>query len=480
MDASAAGAPQRCGECGEFGIVPKDRHTANVVIGDFILKEELGEGSRGKVFLAWQRSLARQCAVKFLRANGDSDKNAFLTQARSAVRLIHPNILHCFSVGHTGENYYYAMEYVKGRNLGAMIRDGETLKPGVALDHVSHLVSALSQVWKQHRVAHKAITPRSVILTEEGDVKLADLGLTGIEARRPEGMAGERSTYASPELLREEKTDYRTDIFSLGIILYETIAGRNPYSEVDEDQIHGSRFKLPPLSEYVPDVPPRVAALVAKMTAADPADRHSSYESLIDEINLARLACPQSRLCQEHLRFAEVLRGDGLIQNSPATRRNRIMKAAALILIGSAAFMLGGFALGKLGQDKLEEGNVGMTGESSGSIDSGILRIAALLPDPDGYDVGKETVTLINSSTGRELNVHGFSLSDGTHTLRLKGRIAPGKRLVVKLPEESLVLANSGKSISLLDPNGLTIDEVSYTGEQVLPGREVEFEGPGG
>lgn len=234
----------------------------------------------GEVWLAEDRRLGRWVAIKLLRdgAAGGIDRE-IEREARLTARLQHPNIVAIYDVGHAGDRAYLVMEYVHGVSLRDLldIRGGR-LPEEEAVRYGRQMAEALAYAHGQG-VFHSDIKPENVLITEDGIAKAVDFGIaqtvnrtlsTG-EARSILGTIA----YLAPEVIQGEAPDARSDVYSLGITIYELVAGRLPFSGANPAAMAGQRLVRPPapLRAHAPDASPTLESILARALALAPADR---------------------------------------------------------------------------------------------------------------------------------------------------------------------------------------------------------------
>src|SRR5262249_4528146 len=217
-------------------------------IGVYQLAQELGRGGMGEVYLAYDARLGRHVALKLLPARYTEDAERvrrFQREARAASGLNHPNILTIFDIGQEEGRHYIATEYVEGRTLRSLV-GGAEMTLDKAIDVAMQIASALSAA-HQAGIVHRDIKPENVMLRPDGYVKVLDFGLAKLtESDSPprEGETGSSGSsvfetrtgvilgtvaYMSPEQAHGQKVDARSDLFSLGVVLYELITGSRPF-----------------------------------------------------------------------------------------------------------------------------------------------------------------------------------------------------------------------------------------------------------
>lgn len=285
-----------CGHCGAAVAVPATRLSPGAIIGDFILREGLGEGGMGAVYLAHQISLARPAAVKVLHPRFAADEGflrEFLREARAAAAINHPNIVQAYAVGEDEGLHYFAMEYVPGHTLQQVLAHAGRLSPERVLDIALQVAGALDFAWRSQGLIHRDIKPDNIMLTAEGTAKLADLGL----ARRLQEVGSDGSPelygtpqYIAPEHLLGSPGDTRSDIYALGATLYQALTGRFPYTGETPDDIAQAHLSQPlvPMSSLCADVPPGLARVVEVMLAKRPRDRYPDAAALLADLEAVR------------------------------------------------------------------------------------------------------------------------------------------------------------------------------------------------
>ncbi len=253
------------------------------------LLKELGEGRLGRVFLA--HAGGRLCAIKMLSsddgtpgalpASDENDLRRFVDEARLATRLDHPNLLYVAEAHPTGHPPFLVAEYVRGKSLRHVLqRCFEWSLPfplGVALYVAREVLRGLSYLHalEDQDLVHRDVTPSSILLSYEGQVKLADFGLARWRDRLAETLVGERwipGPYQSPEQRRGRPLDARSDLFAVGLILWELVTGRRAV----EPGATGVGFSVVPPSRVVSQLPQDIDDLVMTALADDPNDRYPS------------------------------------------------------------------------------------------------------------------------------------------------------------------------------------------------------------
>src|SRR5436853_4400263 len=262
--------------------------------GRYRIVRKLGAGGMANVYLAEDQELGRRVAIKILNerhANDDQFVERFRREAKNAAGLSHPNIVSIFDRGEAEGTYYIAMEYLDGRSLKEMITKRGPAPINVAVDYARQILAALRVAHRQGLV-HRDIKPHNVLVDDEGRVKVTDFGIAraGPSQMTEEGSIIGTAQYLSPEQARGTQVDQRSDLYSLGIVLYEMLTGEVPFtgdSPVEIAMKHLSKVPEPP-SRIRPEVPRDLDFVVMRALAKAPDERYASAEEM--DADLARVA----------------------------------------------------------------------------------------------------------------------------------------------------------------------------------------------
>ena len=265
-----------------------------IVNNRYRIERNVGRGGMAEVFLAHDLLLDRPVALKVLFAEYANDPNfveRFRREAQSAAGLTHPNIVAVYDWGKVNNTYFIAMEFVQGRTLASVLKEKLRLDARQASDIAVDIASALGFA-HENGVVHRDIKPGNILIGSMGQVKVADFGIArALGAAVEDGLTQTGSvmgtaTYLSPEQAQGSQPDPRSDIYSLGVVMYEMAAGRVPFIGdnavgIAYQQVHG----VPPaLSEFVTDVPPEFEAIVAKCMAKSAERRYAKAGALRDDL----------------------------------------------------------------------------------------------------------------------------------------------------------------------------------------------------
>lgn len=254
------------------------------VVGRYIVLDRLGEGNKGRVFKAQHKLMGRLVALKVIApqiASRASSIARFHREMRLLGRLDHPNVVRAFDADQAADLLYIVMEYVAGRDLEKLLRDRGPLPPAEVADYMAQAALGLGHAHGQG-IVHRDVKPTNLIINEEGQVKVLDLGLGALleaDSQTSFATAAGRSVgtlnYMSPEQATAGDLDGRSDLFNLGCTMYQLLSGRIPFpgETVVECLKRRARGNPDPITDLRPDLPPRLVAVLDKLMAYKPEDR---------------------------------------------------------------------------------------------------------------------------------------------------------------------------------------------------------------
>lgn len=325
-------------------------------IGKYQIVGKLGQGAMGEVFRGHDPVLNRDVAVKRISSGLDADemlKKRFKREAEAVALLNHPHIITVYELGFEGDQMYMAMELLEGidlkhamaqRKLSFAEKTGvmEQICEGLAFAHARELV-------------HRDLKPANIHILPGGKVKIMDFGLARMSGSDMTSTGTVMGTphYMSPEQVRGQKADARSDVFALGCVFYELLSGKKPF---DAESMHGVLFKVmqeepAPLTEVAAEVPQAYVQVVERTLAKEPAERFQSAGELLAALRLARAAGPSARPAGERTQAAgsaqagrEPARGSVRPATRPPEKSTSVRPAPApasrALLIGAAAALV--------------------------------------------------------------------------------------------------------------------------------------------
>jgi CHASE2 domain-containing sensor protein/tRNA A-37 threonylcarbamoyl transferase component Bud32 len=275
-------------------------------LGRYEVIRELGKGAMGTVFLGRDPKINRQVAIKTLRFDDtdltDEDKQAlrdrFFREAESAGRLNHPNIVNIYDAGEDQDIHYIAMELLDGTDLKPWCGKGNVHPMREVVDVIVQVAEALDYA-HQNNVVHRDIKPANLMMIKNNVIKVTDFGIARItdQSKTATGTVLGTPSYMSPEQLKGSKVDGRSDIFSLGVCLYELLTGEKPFTG---DSVATLIYDITnsahrPIREIKPDVPDSVAAVLNRALEKDPTRRYQRANEMAEELRKSLATMPGSK-----------------------------------------------------------------------------------------------------------------------------------------------------------------------------------------
>ncbi len=267
-------------------------------LGRYEILAELGRGNMGIVYKAYDPKINRHVAIKTIAlavpesSAEPSSRADFIREAEAAGRLSHPRIVAVFDVGEdpATSNPYIVMEYVAGKSLEEILADQRRkLPPQTAVHFVQEVAEALDYAHLQG-VVHRDVKPSNILVAEDGHVKVADFGIAQLKAGAAAGTNWGTPAYMSPEQLRGEPLDGRSDLFSLGVVLYTLLTGHRPFQGYTSQTISVKTLTRDPVpaSALGAGLTPEVDRVIARALAKNPAERYQTGSEMVRELQRLR------------------------------------------------------------------------------------------------------------------------------------------------------------------------------------------------
>lgn len=257
----------------------------------YLIIGNIGSGGMANVFLAQDLILDREVAIKILRFDFQNDQDAirrFQREALASTELVHPNIVTVYDVGEEDGMQYLVMEYVKGMDLKQYIKKNYPIPYLTVVEIMQQILSAIALA-HQHRIIHRDLKPQNILINEDGVVKIADFGiaiaLTETSITQTNTMLGSVH-YLSPEQARGSMATNQSDIYAIGIILYEMLTGRVPFDGESAVTIALKHFQeeMPSIRTFDHNLPQSLENVVLHATAKNPADRYKTADEMREDL----------------------------------------------------------------------------------------------------------------------------------------------------------------------------------------------------
>ena len=272
-------------------------------LGRYEVLGELGQGAMGVVYKARDPLIDRVVAIKTINLSLAMDEKEeyegrFYQEAKAAGRLNHPNIVTIYDVGRSGEVAYIAMELLEGRELRDIMNEGALLPIDQVLNIVAQVAQGLAYA-HEYEIVHRDVKPSNIMVIRDGHVKITDFGIARMASssvRTQTGMVLGSPKYMSPEQVMGKSIDQRSDIFSLGVMLYEMLTGKAPF---DGENVNAIMYQTlngipPPPNTVNPAVPEMVNFIVAKALAKRVDDRYQNAQDFAVDLRTCRDTLPRS------------------------------------------------------------------------------------------------------------------------------------------------------------------------------------------
>jgi serine/threonine protein kinase/pSer/pThr/pTyr-binding forkhead associated (FHA) protein len=263
----------------------RDKSIGELIGRRFRVLEILGHGALGTVYKVLDTRLERFVALKVLSSADSAQAKHFLEEFRASAQLTHPNIVQIYEVGYTGSLVFQTFEYIEGRTLSKFLADGKPLDPDYAIEIIRQVGTGLGYA-HEHGVIHRDIKPSNILISNNGRVLLADFGLAiapGVPTLTQAGTIAGTPAYMSPEQVKGKPVDARSDIFSLGVVFYELLTGRKPFSGESTAKLFSSVVEQEPASpcQINPLVPAPISEIVLRSLAKEPGHRFQTVDDLV-------------------------------------------------------------------------------------------------------------------------------------------------------------------------------------------------------
>jgi serine/threonine protein kinase/Tol biopolymer transport system component len=363
-------------------------------VSHYRILEKLGEGGMGVVYKAQDTTLDRVVALKFLPthlSSSDQDKARFVQEAKAAAALNHPNICTIYGIEEHDGQMFIAMEFVEGSTLRdkTVGRIGDSpLQIKQAVEMGIQLADGLAAAHEKG-IVHRDLKPENIMLQKDGRVRIMDFGLAklkGASRLTKTGSTVGTAGYMSPEQVQGLETDHRTDIFSLGVLLYEMIVGQSPFKGVHETAINYEIVNVDPqpMSALKPDLDPELDRIVFECMQKEEDERYQSAKDISKELKRVRRESSRSNVSRTMTAQKFPSSGGHVAEAPPTSKRRSLLwpGVGALVLVAGALWAWSVY---------------GMRQE----VDRPVMRFSVSLPDGAALDFGYGFSSIAVSPDGR-------------------------------------------------------------------------------
>lgn len=333
--------------------------TGDILSNRYEILAKVGDGGMALVYSAKDLLLNRIVAVKVLREQYADDSEfvgRFQREAQAAASLSHPNVVNIYDVGETGGTHYIVMEFVEGKNLSEIIKEQGTVDQQFAVDIVIQICSALAHA-HEHGIVHRDIKPHNILLTGDNRVKVTDFGIAAVSSLSitQTGMVLGSVLYFSPEQARGTKVEAQSDLYSLGVVLYEMLTGRVPFRGDTPISIalkHIQDDPVPPHS-INPDISRDLEAIILKLLSKQASERYQSAYQLSAVLAKLNLDDMINKTVKLKTPSGIVLDGEGQSNSVPKSKKvtkgpNRFIRFILIVALLGLLFLAGMFVISNL------------------------------------------------------------------------------------------------------------------------------------
>ena len=324
----------QCGGCETVLHIPEPFDNG-FVIGDYCVTANLGDGRMGTVYKAHQETLVRDVALKVLDHDMAEHSDfilEFFKEARVAARLNHPNIVQSYSVNEEEGYYFLVVEYVQGRSLRDVLERSGSMPVKDVLKLMAQVVNALDYAWKAEHLSHLSVKPENILINDQLQTKISDIGLAAGRSR----LADIDYCYRSPEQIIGATTDTRADIYSLGVTVYEALAGKRPFKG-NREELESAHMEENPVSlrELNPEISKDLSLVVQKMMAKHPDDRYKNFSELEEDLRILRMLYGEGANRSKRHRAPGLFqtRGGGQTKRREKRRKKQLMLQVITALV---------------------------------------------------------------------------------------------------------------------------------------------------
>jgi beta-lactam-binding protein with PASTA domain/tRNA A-37 threonylcarbamoyl transferase component Bud32 len=458
--------------------------TEHILSGRYVLNEVIGAGGMAVVYRAWDRAELREVAVKVLRSEYSADEEfirRFNNEARAASKMFHPNIVGMYDVGQDGDARYIVMEYVKGRTLKDVIRQCGRIKPQRAVQMILRILAAVDHAHKSH-IVHRDIKPQNILVDGEGTLKVADFGIARATNASTQTYTDGNNVlgsvhYFSPEQASGQLADEKSDLYSVGIVLYEMLTGQVPFDGETAISVALKHVQEPPKSVRLadPTISKALDEVILKALDKEASRRYQTAADMAGDLKRA-IRSPRGGFivsAAESQTRAERRKK----RRQAAQKMRKYLLIAAAVLVAAAMIYYGQMLYNALFA-QVRTPNTVMLDLENAVADLKDLGLTYTIEEQHHDEIGMGVVIAQYPEVGSALAPGGrvqLTVSLGKEKLMMPKLLELSRSEAVRIIEENdLVLGDVKLEISPAD-TGKVIDQSPAVNEWVKPGDVVSL-----
>jgi len=455
-----------------------------ILSGRYVLNEIIGTGGMAVVYRAWDRVELREVAVKVLRSEYSSDEEfirRFNNEARAAAQMSHPNIVGMYDVGQDGDSRYIVMEYVKGRTLKDVIRQSGRLKPQRAVQMTLRILAAVDHAHKSH-IVHRDIKPQNILVDGEGTVKVADFGIARATNSSTQTYTDSNNVlgsvhYFSPEQASGQVADEKSDLYSVGVVLYEMVTGQVPFDGETAISVALKHVQEPPRSARLlePSVSKGLDEVILKALDKESSRRYQTAADMAGDLKRA-IKSPRGGFVTTQPESASRAERRKKRQQTAKKFRKYAIAAAILVAVGLIAYY--GWMLYSNLFAKVRVPNLVMLDMETAVDNLNALGLKTVPQQQHSDEIGRGIIMAQYPEAGTAVwpgsNVQ-LTVSEGKEKLMMPKLLELTRSEAVHLIEENDLTLGEVKLVISQSPPGTVVDQSPAVNDWVKPGDVVKL-----